>query len=345
MRTPPSLPSHQRGALLILLVIALGVLAVTLFVGMLSSSDIQNQQNKTTAATLAEAKAAMIGFALANQDTPGGLPYPDRAADGNYDGHGDCVTNTTIPFNNNLLLGKFPTLVEDGCGASIPAFETDPRDATGERVWYAVSQNLVKSADSTGGNTSGGYFPKINTTTLATPQYWLTVRDQNGNVLSNQVAFIIMAPGVALATQNRAGATPTAQNFLDSYTVNGTTYKNWDVDFGFISAPPTNNATNQFNDRLLYVTSSELANRLVDRVAGTVRSNLSFPFPSSLDTSTFPGWYTTNKWNDPAISTYSKVNDNTATIKFFNCNSIFTFTWNISTTPAHTDMTRSPKQC
>jgi hypothetical protein len=163
------------------------------------------------------------------------------------------------------------------------------------------------------------------------------------------VAFIVIAPSVALAGQSRSGAIPPAQNFLDNYTINGTTYKNWDSDLDFISAPPTNSTANQFNDRLLYVTASELANRLVDRVAGTVRSNLSSPFPNSLDTtsptSTFPGWYTTNKWDDPAVSTYLKVNPNTATIKFFNCNSIFTFTWNISTTPAHTDMTRNPKQC
>lgn len=287
----------------------------------------------------------MIGFALANQNAPGGLPYPDRAADGNYDGHGDCVTNTTIPFNNNLLLGKFPTLVEDGCtNPSIPAFETDPRDATGERVWYAVSQNLVKSADSTGGNTSGGYFPKINTTTLAAPQNWLTVRDQNGNVLSNQVAFIILAPGVALAGQNRAGATPPAQNFMDSYTVNGTTYKNWDSDLDFISAPATNNNVNQFNDRLLYVTSSELANRLVDRVAGEIRQRLPHPYPvtAAFDTSSYPGWYN-NNWASVTNHHYSQTDSNHAAISFDNCTSTFYFTWNGSTNA--TDISRSPTQC
>ncbi|MHB1245562.1 MAG: hypothetical protein ACYCZH_03915 [Sulfuriferula sp.] len=335
-RAQPSLPRHQRGALLILLVIALGILAATVFVGLLSSSDIQNRQNKTTAAALAEAKMAVIGFALANQDTPGGLPYPDRAADGNYDGHGDCVTSG---FNNSQLLGKFPTLVEDGCGVSIPAFETDPRDATGERVWYAVSQNLVKRA---------GGFLTINTQTLATPpplpptpNPWLTVHDQNGNVLANNVAFLIIAPGVALAGQSRAGAKPTAQNFMDSYTVNGNTYKNWDSDLDYIAAPPTNNTVNQFNDRLLYVTSSELANRLVDRVAGEIRQRLPHPFPtaSAFDTSSYPSWYT-NNWS--GITHYAQTDGDHATIKFEDCASTFIFTW---TPPGPIDMIRNPKQC
>jgi type II secretory pathway pseudopilin PulG len=337
-RAVPSLPRHQRGALLILLVIALGILAATVFVSMLSSSDIQNQQNKTTAAALAEAKTAILGFALANLNTPGGLPYPDRAADGNYDGHGDCVTYN---FSNSQLLGKFPTLVEDGCtNLGIPAFETDPRDAAGERVWYAVSQNLVKRA--------GGNFLTINTKTLATPpptpNTWLTVHDQNGNVLANNVAFLIIAPGVTLASQSRAGATPTAQNFMDSYTVNGTTYKNWDSDLDFIAAPPTNNTVNQFNDRLLYVTSSELANRLVDRVAGEIRQRLPHPFPptSTFDTSSYPSWYN-NNWASVTNYHYSQTDSDHAAISFDNCTSTFYFTWNGSTNS--TDMTRSPKQC
>lgn len=334
-RAPPSLPRHQRGALLILLVIALGILAATVFVGMLSSSGIQIERDKKTSAALAEAKAAIIGFALANQDTPGGLPYPDRAADGNYDGHGDCVT---INFNSSQLLGKFPTLVEDGCGASIPAFETDPRDATGERVWYAVSQNLVKQA--------GGNLLTINTTTLATPQYWLTVRDQNGNVLSDKVAFIIIAPGVALAGQSRAGATPTAQNFMDSYTINGTTYNNWDADLDFIAAPPTppTDTINHFNDRLLYVTTAELANRLADRVAGEIRIRLPYPYPvtAAFDTSSYPGWYN-NNWASVTNHHYSQTDSDHAAISFDNCASTFYFTWNGSTNS--TDISRSQKQC
>ena len=197
----------------------------------------------------------------------------------------------------------------------------------------------------------------MDTSTLALTSNWLAVRDQNGNVLSNQVAFIIMAPGVALATQNRAGATPTAQNFLDSYTVNGTTYKNWDSDLDFIAAPRTNNTVNQFNDRLLYVTRNELMSRLVDRVAGEVRLGLNtyyltyHTYPAKLtDITSLPSWFNANNWTNTNPSTADilytpppppqPTPPSQVTIGFRGCTGVtYTFTWHSVT--SNSDMKRN----
>jgi len=127
-RAPSSLPRHQRGALLILLVIALGILAATVFVSMLSSSDIQNKRDKQTAAALAEAKAALIGYAASDTNRPGELPCPD------YDGDGKI----TIPGDYNGSACKSYTGRLPWISLGLP----DLRDGYGERLWYAVSVNF-----------------------------------------------------------------------------------------------------------------------------------------------------------------------------------------------------------
>lgn len=195
MRTAPSLPSHQRGALLILLVIALGILAVTVFVGMLSSSEIQIDRDKKTAAALAEAKAALIGWSVANKTTPGVLPCPDT----NNDGVAESSCSTA-----SQQIGRFPWKT-----LGIP----DLRDGSGERLWYVLSAD-VRNGLSTNSVIATGQLNVTGTETL-----------------SNVVA-IIFAPGAAISPS--AGAplqqrdTPnqnTVSNYLEGSNADGdTTY-------------------------------------------------------------------------------------------------------------------------
>ena len=339
MRTPPTLPRHQHGALLILLVIALGVLAAAVFVGMLSSSDVQNQRDKTTAAALAEAKAAVLGYAISNQRTPGGLVFPDRNGDGNYDGNGDCYNGTVSP---SLLLGKFPYLNEVGCSPIINTFKTIPIDATGERIWIAISLKLLRS--------NSGNYRVINTGTLKANNGWFKVSDGTGVVLSDHVAFVLIAPGAALPGQSRSGNAPSPKNFLDNFTVGTSIYQNWNManPLGFITTNPVNNTSYSFNDRLLYVTSSELANRLVDRVAGEIRLRLDVyyrshnTYPPALSdiAASLPPWFNANNWTTinplltadilytPPPPPPSPV-PSQVTIGFVGCTSAtFTITWN-----------------
>ena len=172
MRTAPSLPSHQRGALLILLVIALGVLAVTLFVGMLSSSEIQIERDKKTAAALAEAKAALIGRAVRDDNRPGSLPCPDT----NNDGSADLLSGPNCPS----YIGRLPWRT-----LGLP----DLRDGYGERLWYALSSNLRDDASA----------QPINSDTLGQ----LTI---SGLSPTNSVIAIVFAAGPSLSGQIRDAA-------------------------------------------------------------------------------------------------------------------------------------------
>ena len=106
-----------------LLVIIAASTATYFLVHELNNTRLQIERDKTNAAALAQARDAVLGFALANNDMPGGLPFPDRRETGatpNYDGNGDCVTSAV---NGSHLLGKFPFLDDQGCGLDIRAFD------------------------------------------------------------------------------------------------------------------------------------------------------------------------------------------------------------------------------
>jgi len=196
MRTARSLPRQQRGALLILLVIALGVLAVTLFVGMLSSSAIQNERDKKTAAALAEAKAALIGFAVGvdlttTSQRPGDLPCPDLNNDGVAE---TSCGNANGSTGQNLRIGRLPWKT---LGL------TDLRDGDGERLWYAVSNNFKNNSRTT--CTSQGQPGCLNSDSKGT----ITIRDSNGQIIydgsaSTGAVAVVISPGAVLQRQGAA---------------------------------------------------------------------------------------------------------------------------------------------
>jgi len=114
------------------------------------------------------------------------------------------------------------------------------------------------------------------------------------------VAFIVFAPGTALAGQNRSN--PGANNFLDSFNVQGQgNISNAVNDLRFVKAKETST----FNDRLIYMTIDELMPKLERRVLNELRillnqhlankNNNEYPLPTTLtdfnhkcDTSTAP---------------------------------------------------------
>lgn len=301
-------------------------------------------QDEETTRALAQAKAALIGWAADNPDIPGLLPFPDRNSDGNYDGSSDCLPVFT-PVNASYLLGRFPWHGQHGPCLGTPAGATDLRDGSGAELWYAVSQNLVRNSDGTNfldpminsdwaDSPTPATLPWWNDGTSAeddrTAYPWLKVYDQNGNLVSNRVAAVIIAPGPPLSGQDRSGVAPGPANYLDSITIGGITFDNASITTGFINHPDTelnHDATSgaHFNDRLVYITIDELMRVVQRRVLGEVALALqmyrsiqgSYPWlapfsnpetsdyvgttgtsqgfiPNSVPT---PTWFTRNGWN------------------------------------------------
>jgi hypothetical protein len=265
-------PPRQRGAALIVALVVLVVVASAILLNRLNAVATPTPfGDRESGESLVRAKDALIAWAAAHPDTPGLLPFPDRSDDAtpDYDGTADCVAAAGIAPGD--LLGRFPFRGEEaGCAAGI-GMSVTVEDSAGERLWYAVSRNLVR------GGGGGPVNPDIGD--LAT-QPWITVRDQTGAVISNRVAAVIIAPGPAIAGQDRSLIDPNpaveSPKYLESITVGPDTFDNADTDNcldddpgcavpgeDFIVYPKT---TDTFNDRLVFITVDELMAAVEDRV-------------------------------------------------------------------------------
>ncbi|HUL42130.1 MAG TPA: hypothetical protein VLV32_09560 [Burkholderiales bacterium] len=271
---------RESGQALFVLLVLIVAVVVGLIVDFSSPTALAIQNDNKTARALAQAKDALIGWAISHPDDPGLLPYPDRNADGDYNGYSDCPPTSGNPA---LLLGELPYIGEKSpCQNPQATINLDNVDGTGENLWYAVSGNLVRGFTDPLPNIAANLSD-------ATTTGWLTVRDANGAVLSNLVAFVVLSPGAIEPGQDRSGPAPAASNFLDNFTIGGTTYSNWDVTLGFVSAADTAKVpagSNQFDDQLLFVTRDQYRIAIATRVAGELKkalnqyysSTLSYPF-------------------------------------------------------------------
>ncbi len=248
--------ARQKGAVLLIFFVIVIVGSMSIFLSSAANKKPATKVNEKNALALMRAKAALIGWAIGHPTIPGMLPWPDRNADGNYDGNSDC--NSTQNPNVTLLTGKLPWLGQDassGCiGVQTPlsALSVNIKDGTGQTLWYAVSPNLVY-------NYNAGSVPTITSETKSLTTGWLTVRNNLGNVLSDRVAFIVMAPGNVVSSQTRAGNSPGIAQYLDVGLSNSNA--NNDGTFVIENAGPT------FNDSLIYITIDELVTHLETRIA------------------------------------------------------------------------------
>ena len=283
---PATAAKYQGGvALVVLLVLGVLVGATLLLNGLNSTAISRLAREAATARSLAEAKRALVAWSASasllpgRRTTPGLLPFPDRNRDGNYDGKGDCVT---FGLNSTHLLGRLPW-AGDVSPCPQVGLHIDVRDSSGERLWYAVSRNLVTKGGGGPINPDMGEEDKM-------VHPWIVLRNAAGNIVTEPggtrplpIAAVIIAPGAALDHQDRSAPAPSPENYLDRITIGGTTYDNADSDgcpdaVTFPCGPLAtgeefifhrgSSAKGKFDDRLIYITVNELMLAVEKRALG-----------------------------------------------------------------------------
>lgn len=270
----------QIGASLIFFALLLGLIATSLVLMHLDSDQLKNAREKKTIAALAEAKAALIAYALkqdlnqsctADCRRPGDLPCPDMNNNGVAD-DGACT-------DQSRRLGRFPWKTLG---------TTDLRDGYGERLWYAVS-NQYKN------NTR---LLPLNADSVGT----ITVRSADGTIgrdatLGEGVVAVILAAGPPLTRadgvqQSRSAANENvAAHYLD--IVSGIEDNADFVDGGsngFIMGPVIDASGREVtNDRLIVITREEMLHSMEYQVLGEVKRALTqsafdgYPNPADVD--------------------------------------------------------------
>ena len=138
---------RQRGGALLVMLVILVIGITTAFVTSLSSTAINNKRNQTTADALAQAKEALIGFAVTYGDDPdhvgetdGYLPCPDM--DGTAGGTPYEGVSETCGNAGENTLGRLPWKTLNCC-----RYSTGRRNASGTscRVTTRTIQSLALS--------------------------------------------------------------------------------------------------------------------------------------------------------------------------------------------------------
>jgi hypothetical protein len=262
--------TRQQGMIMIVMTLILLLAASVAFFEGMDGYQYKVMRQQKTLDALAEAKAALIGWSVAHAQYPGILPFPDRNSDKNYDGQSDCVSNeATLDYSH--LLGKLPYLAQTnpcvGTGAGTYGLSENLMDAEGERLWYAVSRNLVRPSSNS---------VVINPGIADAPTYpWLQVRDKSGRLISDRVAAVVISAGPVLGSQSRAGGIAGPAAYLDSITIQGVAYSNASYEVAnevFISGEASDRLSSEkqteFNDTLVFITIDELLAALQNRAMG-----------------------------------------------------------------------------
>jgi len=271
----------QKGAVLIFLAFVIGLGAAAYLLKEFNVASLQVNQDKKTYKILGEAKQALIAWSVSHANRPGQMPFPDRNADGDYDGNSDCNSPAST-FSYAFLLGQLPIYGQKNpCVSPQVGIGGDFHDAQGNRLWYAISRNLVHKYESPSAD------PIINPSIINDPVYpWLRVLDRNGALISDRVAAVIIAPGSPIGAQNRSSATPNPSEFLDTFQIGATIYSNANYDTpneDFIISQDSRNVADvdatyvkpyAFNDQLVFITIDELITALNYRVAAEAKSLL-----------------------------------------------------------------------
>jgi len=271
--------SKQRGAALMVMLVIMVMGAATFLVSSLSLSALKNKRQENTAAALAQAKEALIGYAASRTDgatnpRPGELPCPDTNAPGsaNYGTQASsCVAGA---------IGRLPwkTLGIE-----------ELKDGYGETLWYVIDGSFRRRNSNN---------QPINSDTRAT----MLVYDRDGATLltpsGSEAVAIIFSPGPILGTQQRGTTTEqtTASNYLDNASPPAISVarSNAVANGPFVQGTVKDaNGAMVINDSLLIITAHDLMQVIEKRVAMELKTLLGNYFATN-------GYYPyPAKFNDP----------------------------------------------
>ena len=243
------IPPKQQGVALLIMITLLASAIATVTINALNNDNSQISRDQITTAALAQAKEALIGYAITYGDTHaaqvhGYLPCPDQAG-GNPEGSAE----PTCGSQDVSQLGRLPWRTLD-LGAL--------RGGDGECLWYAVSGNYKNNPKTGLMNWDTNGLLKVyaaDGATLLTPP-------------DNQAVAVIFSPGMASSGQSRSGsAAPIcggnyiASNYLDVTGI-----------FNNAVVSGTANATTQFRmgdgrtgDHMVFITKQDIWNTLQKR--------------------------------------------------------------------------------
>jgi type II secretory pathway pseudopilin PulG len=283
----------QRGMALILMLVimVLGIAAV--LANSFSASALRTARQEKTAAALAQARDALIGYAVTYGNNPdhsgevhGYLPCPDIDGKNLSSNPAEGSAKPSCGSKNISIIGRLPWKT-----LGLPAL----RDGDAECLWYAVSGTYKNNPKTDLMNwDNNGLFE---------------ILDTNGATVAQNVVAVVFAPGTVLGNQNRAadgnapicGGNYTTANYLDSdATINNA------VVSGIANAISQlrSDTSLQMNDRMIFITRDDIFNTLKQRsdfytslnemtrkvaecIAGfgrnnNILANLSLPWPAPL---------------------------------------------------------------
>ena len=220
----------QAGIALLLVLFLIIGLGTTLLLSSLSSGQQQREQNSRTQAALRQAKEALIAWSVTHKTTPGLLPCPEDTTIIGTPNEGKA--SGSCP-NANTSIGRI---------AWRTLGLTEPRDATGEQLWYVLSPGFRS-------------VPPLGSAGIANGQLQL-------DGAYNGIAALIIAPGAPLPGQMRTppsiASPPVSTNYLDLGNAAGP---------AFVSNGPKDS----FNDQVLAITTQELFQAINFRVLAEIR--------------------------------------------------------------------------
>jgi hypothetical protein len=233
---------QHGGAFIVMLVIMiLGI--STVLIGALSGVGQKAANNVKSGEVLLQARDALIAYAVSDDNRPGELICPDVNNDGVITASADLSGSNCVS-----LIGRLPWKT-----LGIP----DLRDASGERLWYALSDPFHANGTTT-----------LNSDTSGT----ITITGTATNVIA-----IVFAPNKALSTQSRGDVnTPCTLPYASDPKCIPTNYLESGISSPFqqLTQDDHEGGAYTYNDQLVYISHDHLMPLIEKRIAREVKACL-----------------------------------------------------------------------